>query len=409
MNTCDTDVAIIGAGPSGAIAACLLRARGYRVTVLERARFPRFVIGESLLPQCLTVLEQADCLDAVRAAGFQTKVGATFACRDQRQTIRFDSKFSEGPSTAFHVERSRFDQILAQCAADQGAEVRFETQVTAVDVSTDGAHLACQDLVTGESAPLGARFVLDASGYGRVLPRLLNIDKPSSLPPRVTRFTHLEDRIRDADHRRNETLIVTHPVHRDVWYWLISFANGRSSIGCVGTPEFMHEYEDEDGLRRLINDEPNLSRILARAVHDTEVTTLRAWSGNVSRFAGDGYAVLGNAGEFLDPIFSSGVTIALQSSKLAVEALDRTLQGESVDWQQAYAEPLQVGIETFKCFVHGWYDGGFQDVIYSPGESQGVMSMIASVLAGYAWDQNNPYVAMPDKRLKTLMALCQGD
>ncbi len=402
------DVTIIGAGPSGAVAACLLRRLGYSVHVLERTHFPRFVIGESLLPQCLQNLEKAGCLEAVAAAGFQSKTGARFQHKGHFESIVFDDKFSQGPGTAFHVKRAEFDQILAQCAKEQGADIMFGMTVTSVDLATQQCQVEAVD-ENQVSHIFESKFVLDASGYGRVLPRLLGINKPSELSPKSTLFSHIKDNISDPDYRRAETLITTHPQHRDVWYWLISFSDGTSSIGVVGPPEHITPFQEQgiEGLKQAVNQDPYLSGLLGEAVYHDVPRQLNAYSGNVSDFWGDGFAVLGNAGEFLDPIFSSGVTVAMQSSDLAVRTLHRHLQGENPDWDKEYVAALRQGIETFKCYVNGWYSGDFQDVIYSHVTNHSVKSKIASILAGYAWDVENPYVAQPQKRLNALVALCQ--
>ena len=117
---------------------------------------------------------------------------------------------------------------------------------------------------------------------------------------------------------------------------------------------------------------------------------------------------MGNAGEFLDPVFSSGVTIALKSAELAVKALDRQLQGETVDWHLEFTEPLSVGVDTFRTFVEGWYDGTFQDIVFSKKQEPKILSMITSILAGYAWDQKNPYVKNSQRRMKSLARICRA-
>ena len=403
-----TDVVVIGAGPAGAIAACLLRQQGHQVVVLEKSTFPRFVIGESLLPQCLQTLKAAGCLEAVNAAGFQRKVGANFQHRGHYEQINFADMFAAGPSHAFHVLRSEFDDILAQCAVQAGATVEFNATVTAAKNQFNDCLVAYTD-ADGNSGEVRAKFILDASGYGRVLPRLLDIDQPSSLEPKASFFTHVDDGILPEDHQRDATLITTHPKHRNVWYWLISFASGRSSVGVVGPPELIEPYQGEGmaGLKKIIHEDPELAHILRHAEFDSQAHQINAYSGNVTQFCGDGYAVLGNAGEFLDPIFSSGVTVAMKSAHLATTVLDKQLNNEPHDWEQGFVEPLKMGIETFKTFVTHWYSGGFQDVIYSPASNQNVKAKIASILAGYAWDTDNPYVLNPEDRLQTLIEICQ--
>jgi flavin-dependent dehydrogenase len=136
------------------------------------------------------------------------------------------------------------------------------------------------------------------------------------------------------------------------------------------------------------------------------VRSLGGYSANVKTLHGPGFALLGNAAEFLDPVFSSGVTIAMRSASMAAGLLHRQLNGESVDWQNEFAAPLKRGVDAFRAYVEGWYDESFQDVIYHPGSSPEIRAMISSILAGYAWDLKNPYVAEPKRRLRVLAELC---
>jgi flavin-dependent dehydrogenase len=402
-------VIIIGAGPSGSIAGALLNNLGYQVTILERQQFPRFSIGESLLPQCMEFIKQAGMMDAVVNAGFQFKNGASFVYQDQRTEFNFEEKFSEGMGTTFQVQRGRFDEILANEAARMGVDIRWQMEVTAVDFSGDKPKLDMRD-VEGNISHLEADFVLDASGFGRILPRLLNLESPSGFPVRKALFGHIEDRIDDAGFDRNKILITVHPEHKDVWFWLIPFSNGRSSIGVVAETDFYQSSgSNESILKHLLNQDDNLRKILKNAVFDDQINAITGYSANVKSLYGKGYALLGNAGEFLDPVFSSGVTIAMKSASLAAAILDRQFKGESVDWQAEYATPLQRGVNTFRVFVDAWYDGRFQDVIFHAKQQPEIKAMISSILAGYAWDEANPYVSNARSRLDTLVELCRAD
>lgn len=402
------EVVIIGAGPAGAVAAALLKRQGHDVLVLERQQFPRFSIGESLLAHCLEFVEEAGMLPAVRAAGFQVKNGAAFACGERYSYFDFRDKFTPGPGTTFQVQRARFDQVLADEAARQGVELRYRQEVTAADF--DGEPTLAVRGADGASYRVQARFVLDASGYGRVLARLLDLEIPSSMPPRKAIYTHIEDRIDDPGFDREKILISVHPEERGIWYWLIPFSNGRSSFGVVGGEErFGGAAADPMAvLRAMARAAPNLERILKHAVWDTPAGAIGGYSASVRRLHGPGYALLGNAAEFLDPVFSSGVTIALRSSKLAADALHRQLGGAQVDWQTAFADPLMVGVETFRAYVQGWYSGEFQDVVFYEHAQPEIRRMISSILAGYAWDLSNPFVASPQRRLRMLSELCRG-
>lgn len=403
------EVVVIGAGPAGAVAAALLKRQGHDVLVLERQQFPRFSIGESLLAHCLEFIEEAGMMPALQAAGFQTKNGAAFARGDQYTHFDFRDKFSPGPGTTFQVQRAHFDKVLADDAARQGVQVRYQQEVIAADFTGDGPLLTVRG-PQGQPSQVRARFVLDASGYGRVLARLLDLERPSSMPPRKAIFTHIEDRIDDAGFDRDKILISVHPEQRGIWYWLIPFSDGRSSFGVVGGQDLLSG-PDEDlmaTLRALADAAPNLKRILRHAVWDTPANTIGGYAASVTRLHGPGYALLGNAAEFLDPVFSSGVTIALRSSKLAADALHRQLGGEAVDWQSAFADPLMVGVETFRAYVQGWYSGEFQDVVFFQNAQPEIRRMISSILAGYAWDTDNPFVASPQRRLRMLSELCRA-
>lgn len=408
-DSCTADVLVIGAGPSGAVAAALLVRQGYRVTVLEREQFPRFSIGESLLPQCMAYLEEAGMLEAVRAAGFQPKNGARFQWQGRYSGFDFSEQFTAGFGETYEVERSRFDKLLADEAARQGADIRYRHEICAVDLEGDSARVDCVG-PAGETLTFTARFVLDASGFGRVLPRLLALDAPSGFPVRGSLFTHIADGIDDSDFDREKILITVHPQHRGVWYWLIPFAGGRASIGVVAEPDFLAVYSDREplyALREIVAEDPELTRLLARASWDTPARRITGYSANVTHLYGSRFALLGNAGEFLDPVFSSGVTIALRSASMAAALLHRQLEGNEVDWESEFARPMGRGVATFRTFVEAWYDGRFQDVVFHAGEGFEIRRMICSILAGYAWDQDNPFVQQPEKRLNSLWRFCR--
>ncbi len=402
------DVVVIGAGPSGAVASALLNKKGYRVLVLEKEYFPRFSIGESLLPQSMEFLAQADMLSAVEDAAFQFKNGAAFSRSDKYESFDFREKFSEGMATTFQVQRDKFDKILADEAQKQGVDIRYGQMVTAFNFDSDTAKatLGVQD-DDAEVYEVSAKFALDASGFGRVLPRLLSLDQPSELASRTSLFTHIQDNISDNQFDRNKILITVHPEHHDIWYWLIPFSNGRASVGVVAPQAFLADIEGgaESKLRTLVSQTGMLATVLNDAEFDSRVGTIDGYSCDVKRLYGDGFALLGNAGEFLDPVFSSGVTIALKSASLAADVVDRQLAGLHPNWDREYANPLKQGVNTFREFVEGWYDGRLQNVIFSEKKGSDVKRMVSSILAGYAWDVDNPYVKNPS-RLGTLAELC---
>ncbi|MGD9842404.1 MAG: NAD(P)/FAD-dependent oxidoreductase [Steroidobacteraceae bacterium] len=404
-----TDVLIIGAGPSGAVAAALLAQKGYDVLVLERQVFPRFSIGESLLANSMQLLADAGMDEAVLRCGFQYKNGAAFVCDNMYSEFNFVDKVTEGYPFTFQVPRAEFDQVLINEAVRYGAKVRYEVEITACDVSGERPVVTAKD-VQGNVEMHRPRFVLDGSGFGRTLPRLLNLEKPSSFPTRAALFCHIKDNIVSGEFDRQKIRIGINPANRDIWSWLIPFSNGNSSLGIVASQDQHAKYGggNEARLWAMVADEPTLMSLLSGAHTVRPVGEIVGYSANVTTLHGPGFALLGNAAEFLDPVFSSGVTIAIKSATLAAAVLDRQLRGESVDWQVEFAEALLFGVETFRTFVNGWYDLSLQDVIFAPNKDPNIHRMICSVLAGYVWDPANPYNGpQSSRRLKALAQMCR--
>lgn len=408
MKTTRTDVVIIGAGPAGSVAAAMLVKRGYSVEVLERQHFPRFSIGESLLPQCMEFLAEADLLDCVNAAGFQFKDGAAFHRDGEGSTIYFPDKSAPGPATTFQVKRADFDHLLAQGAAAKGASFTFGEEVIAFTSDAAGACVTVRD-EAGKMREIHARFALDASGFGRTLSKLLDLEAPSKFPPRRSLYGQVVDHICHPDFDRDKILITIHPHNRQIWFWLIPLADGLSSIGAVGPAQALEAGggSDHERLWALIRDVPYLARVLEHAEVYRPISTIMGYACAVKSLIGPRYALLGNAAEFLDPVFSSGVTIAMKSASLATKLIDSELRGEAVDWQSGFVEELYVGIETFRACVDAWYSGRLQRIIFNrPKAMNDATKLLTSVLAGYAWDRKNAIVREPARFLELLDELC---
>lgn len=404
------DVLVIGAGPAGAVAAGLLARKGYRVLVLEKQRFPRFSIGESLLANTLQFVDEAGMLEAVMAKGFQFKNGAAFALEDKYSDFNFVEKTTPGYPFTFQVQRAEFDQVLADEAARMGADVRYQVEITAADFSGERPLVTAKS-VDGEVTQHRPRFVLDASGFGRTLPRLLDLDRPSDFPVRAALYGQVRDRIESGAFDRQKIRVGINAKNREVWSWLIPFSKGISSVGIVATPEHHAKFKGtlEERWRQLIADEPPLHALLGKAEIYRDIGEIVGYAAKVTRLHGPGFALLGNAAEFLDPVFSSGVTIAVKSASMAAALLDRQFRGERVDWEGEFAAPLSYGVETFRAFVTTWYDTTLQDIIFYEHKQPEVKRMICSVLAGYAWDTSNPYTG-PNamRRLKALAQICRN-
>jgi len=405
----NADILIIGAGPSGSVCASLLNKEGLDVLVIEKQNFPRFSIGESLLPQSMVFLEKAGMLDDVLKAGYQFKNGAAFRNKDSYSSFDFSKKSSDGPSNTFQVKRGEFDKRLADCAQKQGVNIRYQHEVLSIQNFSDFCELDVNNEF-GVGYKIRANFVLDASGFGRVLPRLFNLEKNSEFPIRQSIFCHIKDRIDDINYDRGKILISIHPQNPDVWYWLIPFSDGHCSLGIVAEPKFFSSVEGtpEELLMHFLSEEKTLAKLLSNATIVNQVQQINGYSADVDSLFGKNYALLGNAGEFLDPVFSSGVTIAMKSADLAAKVLIDERKGESVCWQRDYAEPLKKGVDTFRVLVEAWYDGRLQDIIFYDEASDDVRRMVCSILAGYAWDEQNPYVTRTERRINVLAEICNA-
>ncbi|MEO7176780.1 MAG: NAD(P)/FAD-dependent oxidoreductase [Saprospiraceae bacterium] len=400
-----TDVLVIGAGPAGSVAAAKINKAGYSVQVVEREKFPRFVIGESLLPRCMEVLEDIDMIEELSKCGFQEKFGAKFLREDEISDFNFTSQFTKGWSWTWQVPRADFDMALIQQVIDRGVPVHFEHTVTGIQFM-DGEE-SISDVVDkeGNTFQIKARFIVDASGYGRVIPRLFNMDKPSVLEPRKAVFSHLQDIRRASFDEPNRIIVVSYVP--GVWVWIIPFSNGNTSVGFVGNREFFDQYGayQTEQFDNLIANNPMLHARFDQVEKIFEPRKLEAWSSKTDQFFGDGFVLTGNVTEFLDPIFSSGVMFATVSSHLASQLVIQKLEGKEVNWADDYSKELQRGVDVFKSYVMAWYDGTLEKIFYAKNQDPLIKRQICSVLAGYVWDLNNPFVAEHEVILKKLARL----
>jgi len=391
MNKEKVDVLVIGAGPSGTVAASIVNKAGYSVKIVEKLQFPRFVIGESLLPRCMEALTEAGFVDAVKEKGFQEKTGAKFVKNGKICDYFFADQFTAGWNWTWQVPRAEFDKTLADTVEKLGVPVSYETTVTGISFNGSDSVTTVEDK-QGNKTEIAARFIIDGSGYGRVIPKLFNLDKPSTQPPRKALFTHTVDKKRlMADEPNRITIVVHEP---GVWIWIIPFSNGITSLGFVGHPEFFKKYggDNETQLRALIATQPYFSDRFKDVEFVFEPRVLESWSTTTDKFYGDGFVLTGNVTEFLDPIFSSGVTLATVSSQTAAHLVIKKLKGEAVDWEKEYMEPVMQGVNTFRAYVEAWYDGTLDTIFFADDPVQEIKNKICSVLAGYVWDMNNDFV-----------------
>jgi flavin-dependent dehydrogenase len=391
MNKEKVDVLVIGAGPAGTVAASIINKAGFNVKIVEKQKFPRFQIGESLLPRCMEALDEAGFLDAVKEKGFQEKFGAKFVKNGKTCDYFFADQFTPGWNWTWQVPRAEFDKILADTVEKMGVPISYETTVTGIEFNGSDSVTTIED-VDGNKSLIEARFIVDGSGYGRVIPRLFNLDKPSNLVPRKALFAHTVDTKRSMDDEPNRITIIVHEY--GVWIWVIPFSSGITSVGFVGDHEFFkrHEGSTEKQLRAMLASEPYLSERFKGAEFVFEPRVLEGWSSTTEKFYGEGFVLTGNVTEFLDPVFSSGVTLATVSSQLAAKLVIRKLNGENFDWEKEYTEIMMQGVNTFRSYVMAWYEGTLDTIFFADNQVPNIKSMICSVLAGYVWDTNNPYV-----------------
>ncbi len=402
----DLDVLIIGAGPAGSTAAALLQREGFRLLVVEKQYFPRFVIGESLLPHCMDLLQEAGLLDCVKQQRFMQKNGAVFLRGHETCNFDFSAQFTAGWKYTYQVPRADFDQALANAVTERGLGILFGHGVTAVAFH-DAHARATLEQPDGSSRSVTARFVLDCSGYGRVLPRLLHLEEPSRFPVREALFTHVTGDQRPEGREEGKIWACIHP--GGAWIWIIPFSNGRTSVGVVAEPEFFAGYpaQPEERLRAILSSDPSAGPRLAEMKFVFAPQRISGYACAVKQLFGPGFALVGNATEFLDPIFSSGVTLALASANCAAKVLARQLRGEAVNWQTDYADHVMQGINAFRAYVSAWYDGTLHEIFFAAGANPGIMRQICSVLAGYVWDRSNPYAAQPERALPLLSRIVQ--
>lgn len=401
------DVLIIGAGPAGSSSAALLQKAGLSAMVVEKQKFPRFVIGESLLPHCMDLLQEADLLDAVQARKYLVKTGALFF-RGEGEICDFSfaDQYTKGWDHTFQVPRADFDKTLIDTVASRGVPVYYEHEVKAVDVSQPEPVVTVAD-PSGVQHQVQCRFLIDASGYGRVLPRLLDLDEPTKFPMRKAVLAHVRGDQRPPGAYTNRIWVLI--LKSGGWAWVIPFSNGITSFGVVGGEEVFAQYPKDEAelLRHVIAEEPNLVR-LRNTEWELSPRTISGYACSVKKLYGDNFCLVGNATEFLDPVFSSGVTLALESGNRATKNVIKQLRGEKVDWEKDYVVPMKNGTNVFRTYVTTWYDNTLPKIFFAKDINPNIKNQICSVLAGYVWDETNPFVAQHDRKVAQLVRLIDG-
>lgn len=401
MKTENVEVLIIGAGPSGAVAASLLQKQNISVKVVEKQKFPRFVIGESLIPRVMDHFDEAGFIEGILEKNFEKKLGARFMRGDSICNFDFSQKFSEGWDWTWQLPRAEFDKTLTDILLSRGVDIEFETTVE--NVEFDGTDSLTTVSNAEGKKQIHAKFIIDSSGYGRVLPRLLDLDAPSSLEPMASIFVHLKDS------RRPEgvegTLITFDVLELKKWFWAIPFSDGISSLGLVAPKGYLESIDTGDNTKtfqNIIRQSDYYKERFDGLDFLFEPKKIVAYSAAVKKLYGPGFSLTGNSAEFLDPVFSSGVCFATESGALSAKLAARQIKGETIDWQTEYEDYIMYGVNVFRSYVKTWYTGDLQKLFFHPEVNEDVRRKICAVLAGYVWDRNNPFVAKHDRAVQAI-------
>jgi len=404
-NQIKCDVLIIGGGPAGSMAAIKLVKAGFHVEVVEKSTFPRFVIGESLLPRCNELLDDVGILELVKKAGFQMKGGVTFQNeQNESKIIHFKDNEGQKHNSSFQVRREIFDKLLLDYAEKLGAVVTMESEVIAYD---EDENIVTVLDANRKKKEYHTKKVIDASGYGRVLSRILDLQIPSHLPARNAIFCRVKDDIRQNTEIDGYISVYT-VGDNDAWIWNIPLSPTETSVGIVCSDAYYKSFNmDPDTFwDEVIKNDPHAKVRYVNAIKINEVNMLSGYSSNVKRMFGKNFVLVGNATEFLDPIFSSGVTLSLESGSKAASLTIEELEGTTINWQCDYEDYMMTGIDVFREYVDAWYDGRLQTILFSDKlTEEKIERKVVSVLSGYVWDKKNMFVHSPKSAVDAIYNL----
>jgi flavin-dependent dehydrogenase len=373
------DVIVIGGGPAGSTAATLLAQKGFAVTLLERERFPRFQIGESLLPYNNELFQRLGIVDQLDAGEFHPKYGAEFLTGDGklRYAFRFDRHLAEEHHRSYQVRRADFDHLLLRNAATAGVDVREGTGVASVDL---GDPLRAV-VTTAGGERLEARFVVDASGHGSVVGQRVGGKSGIEGLKKIAIFAHYRGVPRDEGRNAGNTVIV---VIRNAWFWLIPVTKEVMSVGLVVDRDHLTScgLKAEELLERTIAGAPWMAERMKDATRETPVHVRKDFSFAMERLVGPNYALIGDAAGFLDPIFSTGVFMAMKSADITAAAIAERLTTSKMTALRRYERDMAAALRKYLRFISGFYQREFLEIFLQPAEHFGLIKVIVGVLAG---------------------------
>ncbi|HEY8650523.1 MAG TPA: NAD(P)/FAD-dependent oxidoreductase [Chthoniobacterales bacterium] len=379
------DVAIIGGGPAGSTAATLLARAGRRVIVCEREKFPRFHIGESLLPASMNVFSRLGVREKLDRT-FMPKYGGEIvaACGTRGTKFYFKDGFRSQRDRAYQVTRSEFDKLLLDHSRENGAEVSEETTVEQIEFSNDGVALQWRDMRSSSSGTIHSRYLLDCSGRQTILGNFFKLKKMYDHLQKFSVFAHYENVDRPSG---IDGTLIRMVRGLDRWFWMIPLTATRMSIGVVmDTATFRAmKLSPEEALDSCIDEQPMMLERMKNAERVSPVYSAGDYSYRNAKLFGDRWLLAGDAAGFIDPVFSSGVFLAIMSAEKAADALNDILRDEALKPRlfRNYSRRVNRVMDMYLTFVNSWYRGKeFVEVFLNPTEMLQIAAAVNAVLAG---------------------------